>query len=346
MSSRRYGVAGELNETPAADRAATRRDNTRWAEVNAIISETKEEIDRGYGYVQNSGTIIVDGKKGGKVTYTLVPRRKTTIFHEACDAISDELQETGCTFCDTRGRPRLDSVKQAMKNNDTKGYILYINTFELVSDYRNSTWVGAKALRSLLEETKLAGTWSLAVYIPSGSTQFNEEESKKSDEVRRKRREASDKSLVRTPDEIKEEKEWNRHFDALTKQDMRQFFRAGFQQAKETVFDSDCFYVFCVPSFLDNAVLSHEEALTVEIDEKKASVNEPTGKRKELLEYMVTSCGQRKRLKSSLRAWEIPLREQYRFRQLFEAIDRQQSELLQQLNVLNAQIAVIQPEVE
>lgn len=122
----------------------TERSRTGWAEVHTSISGTQEDFDEEYGYVQNRGTIVVDGKKGGEVTYTLVPRKKTTIFHEVCDAISDEMQETGCTFCDTRGRPRLTSVKEAIKNNDTKGYFLYIATFELESDYRSSTWVGAK----------------------------------------------------------------------------------------------------------------------------------------------------------------------------------------------------------
>lgn len=137
----------------------------------------------------------------------------------------------------------------------------------------------------------------------------------------------SGKPLVRTSAEINEEKEWYRHFHTLTKRDMRQFFRTGFQQAKEALFDSDCFYVFFVPSFLDNPVMSHEEALTIEIAEKSPSTNEPTGNSKELLEYMISSCSRRKHLKSSLRALQIPLREHDMFRPHFEAFDQLRSNL-------------------
>jgi hypothetical protein len=88
------------------------------------------------------------------------------------------------------------------------------------------------ALCSPLTDRDLVTSWSLAVYIPFGTTQFSQEESTKHDIVKRKRREAKiahtfDESFVRNPAEIQEEEEWKLHLGELTKQDMGQFFRAA-----------------------------------------------------------------------------------------------------------------------
>jgi hypothetical protein len=93
------------------------------------------------------------------------------------------------------------------------------------------------------------------------------------------------------------------------KQDMRQFLRAGFHQAKETVFDSGSYHVFCVPTFLENPIMSHEEALSIEIAEKKPPVKKPTGTSQELLQFLILSCSKRRELTTSLRAVTKPLRE-------------------------------------
>jgi hypothetical protein len=77
------------------------RSRTEWAEVQTLANEGVEDSE--YGYVQTGRTVVVDGKKEGTVSITLVPRRNTFIFHEICNAASAELQETGCLFCDTRG---------------------------------------------------------------------------------------------------------------------------------------------------------------------------------------------------------------------------------------------------
>jgi hypothetical protein len=56
-------------------------------------------------------------------------------------------------------------------------------------------------------------------------------------------------------------------------------------------------------------------------------VNEPTGNSKVLLKYMISSCSKRQQLKSSLHEWERPLREQNRYRQLFESFDQLHEEM-------------------
>jgi hypothetical protein len=315
------------------------RSRTEWAEVQTIRPDTDVYEDQEYGYVETGRTVVVDGKKAGAVSITLVPRRNTSIFHEICDAASDELREMGCLFCDTRGRPRLASVKEAMKNNDTKGWFLYINTFELEPDYRTSTWVGAMALRSLLTDRHLATSWSLAAYIPTGTTHFSQEESTKHDIVNRKRRRSArgrNRSLVRDPAEIQDEEEGVRHLNELKKQDMRQFLRAGFHQAKETVFDGGWYHVFCVPTFLENPIMSHEEALSIEIAEKKPPVKKPTGISQELLQFMISSCSKRRELTASLRGLTKPLRERYEFRETFEGLDQQRSEMQQLIQACDA----------
>ena len=113
---------------------------TEWAEVKAIPLTARENYeeahddddddpndssffrenysDLGYvaypGVVRNDIRLIVDGKKAGRASFTLVNRRNTRDFHSACDAISSDLQATGCEFFDNKGRPRVASVQEAM----------------------------------------------------------------------------------------------------------------------------------------------------------------------------------------------------------------------------------------
>jgi hypothetical protein len=52
-----------------------------------------------YGYQVNEARIYVDGKLAGRSIFILLPRDNLPFnFHEMCDTVSQELQETGCAF--------------------------------------------------------------------------------------------------------------------------------------------------------------------------------------------------------------------------------------------------------
>jgi hypothetical protein len=84
--------------------------------------------------------------------------------------------------------------------------------------------------------------------------------------------------------------------------------------------------------------MSHEEeALSFEIAEKKPPVKEPTGISQELLlQFMISSCSKRRELTTSLRAVSKPLRERHEFREVFEVIDQQRSEMQELVQFCNA----------
>jgi hypothetical protein len=298
----------------------------RWthgvAQVTTIVSKDDEDNDYDYGTIRNTGIIVVDGKRGGSLMYTLVPRRNTDVFHEACDDVSADLQEAGTLFCDAHGRIRLASVKQAMAATTTnkRGYFCYIDKLELEYEYRDSTntWIGAQAIRSLLMESdNLGGQWSLAVYIPAAQPQFNQADV----ELRQSRTfSRGDESL--SVEGTKELEAWRKRCRDLTKLDMRQFFRAGFQQAKETVEESDYFQLFCVPTALQvnlKSMMPHEKALLVPITEKKSRTGGPTGSSKELLDLMVSSCTSRRSYKNAIQEYSPEaLRQNPMFRDQYE----------------------------
>lgn len=87
-------------------------------------------------------------------------------FHEACDAESADLELVGTSFCDSRGRIRLSSVKAC--GEVMSGGFLYI---EKVGEENSAIFeqkdAGAVVIRKLLRDTILRGRWSVAVVIPS-----------------------------------------------------------------------------------------------------------------------------------------------------------------------------------
>ena len=82
----------------------------------------------------------------------------------------------------------------------------------------------------------------------------------------------------------------------LIKRDMQQFFRSGFRQVREAVFTSECQYVFAVPSFLDDPILSLEATESIEIVEKPPAVKLPVGVNADFMTFIMESCGMRREL--------------------------------------------------
>ena len=135
-------------------------------------------------------------------------------------------------------------------------------------EYRTTTTTGAKALRAILMDMSLKEQWSVAFYIPEAKSQFSKEdcETEAVESFRQRERffaEMQDECVSDT----ESDNNWMDRCNYLTKQDMKHFFRAGFQQTKETVVDHVYFFVFAVPCFLEQRLMSHDEAMSVIIVE-------------------------------------------------------------------------------
>ena len=261
--------------------------------------------DKTFGYQENKARIYIDGKLAGRSTFILLPRDDLRFnFHEMCDAVSQELQETGCAFFDRNARPRLQSVKDALTTNNKKKPFLYIKTFDLTKpEYRTISTTGAKALYKLLTDTKLKGMYSVAVYIPDARSQFTRQdrdwEHNYSNMVVARRNQGEPSQA---------EKAFSSHFDTLAKVDMRQFLQAGFQQATELVMDHNCYFLFAVPEFLEKPILTHEEAMAVTIVERP-SERDKSDDEKKLLELMKQHCSERKHINESIQELMLPKEE-------------------------------------
>jgi hypothetical protein len=257
------------------------------------------------GAIKNNFSIIVDGKIAGTGSYTLMERTRHVNFHEECDELSGELGATACLFFDSRGRPRLPTLKKAMAASSTRGhyrnehlqnnYFLYLNTFTISNpEYRrNATWIGANAMRSLLLDSPLKEKWEVVIYVADPRSHFTEQD-KDHETIRRKR------SHGREPEEsqqvVREDNEWKDCLMCLAKDDLRQFLRCGFKQATDSVLKSSGLYVFAVPDFLDRPMLSRQQAMTMNIVDKKQLSPDTTMSDEEskLLHFMVTACIKRR----------------------------------------------------
>lgn len=92
--------------------------------------------------------------------------------------------------------------------------------------------MGEAAIRSLLCETKPAGTWSLAVYLSDPAAYYNEEDLQRAERVADPYRYGNGSE---TDEMKKRDKEaFDNTWENYAKVDARQFMRADFQQATET----------------------------------------------------------------------------------------------------------------
>ena len=100
-----------------------------------------------------------DGKAVGRWSANVLERDGVLGFFEECDAVSAELQEVGCTFCEDDGSLRLQALKKAGVDY---GGLCYVKNVTLDGDV--STAERAECIRLLLDSDHL--DWTLAVYIP------------------------------------------------------------------------------------------------------------------------------------------------------------------------------------
>jgi hypothetical protein len=250
------------------------------------------------GAIQSEFRVLVDGKIGGSGKFTLIERSNDGqyyySFHATCDAVSQEVHDTGCLFFDKRGRPRIPSLKEAMMMMDTtnnissstgtssssstgslqkKDYFLYLEEFTLNPEYRvHGTNVGAQALRSLLLDdcSPLKDKWSVAIYIADPAACFTEEDKNRSNDIRELFRFSLRQASANA---WHQKKDWEERLRTLAKLDLRQFLRSGFLQATDSLQKSTCLYAFAVPAMFRKPhgnggsirIMSHEDATAATI---------------------------------------------------------------------------------
>jgi hypothetical protein len=277
-------------------------------------------VEECYEYTTFSGRILADGRKAGDINATLLPRmRSRGGFHEMCDAKSGDTEALGVTFFNDRGKPRVKSVKDALGKEIYRESLLYVDHFELQPEYRTTTTVGTQALRYLLMEETLYDRWSIAMYVADSNAQLTKEDRITARKIRSRDPHAC---LRPTDEQLQEDRTWNKRLNTLSIIDMRQFLRSGFLQAKETVADSDCYYVFAVPSLLtENLEMSHDEALAIEVAEKPPPPPEPSADALILLGIMKDNCPRRKMLSDSIESWREPVAENRHMREMVEFLE-------------------------
>jgi hypothetical protein len=138
--------------------------------------------DQDYGWYDITYDINVDGKNCGSIDLVLFPRGRNHNypFHEASDAHSSELQEVGWTLCDSAGRLKVRSIKDAelTAGEAGKGGYIHIKTVGINEAYRpmDCTNIVSQAVRLALSDPKLEGKWTLATAISYYSVYMTKED--------------------------------------------------------------------------------------------------------------------------------------------------------------------------
>ena len=177
--------------------------------------------------------------------------------------------------------------------------------FELPYEYRSGSdediqncSIGPNIIRKLLTET-LNEEWSIAVYVPYHKEQMNTTDAQRSKDF-----EAWNGSDL-NPELIRERQEWIYRAKELKHCDMRQFFRAGFQQVvDQTALKTRDFYITYVTADEITAAASvrtGKETMDIPITELVSSSDDtPTFQRskkeQELFDFMKEKVFERKEL--------------------------------------------------
>jgi len=266
--------------------------------------------------------IMVDGHAipMKKIKVYLLPRSRGCAFFEMCDNIDDALQSLGITCFNNRGKPRLPSLKAAIAPKDTRP-LLYISEFEMPEEYRDlASTVGPMILQSLLTDT-LKDRWSVAMYIPYNSAQFTQQDKERS--YRRRTTPLSEQ-------EKKEKKEWQDRMEALTLQDMRQFFRAGFLQVSESLVleNSPNYFVYTTPDLQGRPILSEHEAKQVAVCKSPPEPPAKTEQEAALFTLMYQKAQARRYMIRSIESFRTkPRREIVEFRHYYGRSDEQRRQI-------------------
>ncbi len=273
--------------------------------------------DQDYGYHDITVDVNVDGERCGAIRLVLLPRGTdhNYPFHDATDAHSSELQEVGWALCDSAGRLKVRSIKDAelISGEAGRGGFLHIISVRISEAYRqmDCTNVVAKAVRSALSDRKLEGKWTLATAISDYEVYHNKEEM----EFRRR---------IRYDDEVtSEEKEraQRRYWDCAVL-DTKTLLRVGLKQIPETVSEKHSpYWLFAVPSFLHDPIKSFEEVDQAPLIEPP-DLPEPTGYDAEILEIMKQKCNAMRQMQEHVRSEKLEL-DKIQQANLFEAVERE-----------------------
>lgn len=223
----------------------------------------------------------------------LLPRRVS--FYDCCDSHSGSLSSMALALFTNSGRPAVKSLKKALCENDNKLPLLFIEDFELPLEYRSTkSTVGPLIIQELLRVFE--DKYSLAIYIPFGSAQYN------LDDIELKYRDPCRPGKEPTEEEIRSKQERRKRFRALTHKDMRQFFRAGFYQVNDSIIlDNDTnYFVFITQQKAGQCILTEQQALDMPIAYPPPLPPERTGLVKEFLALIIKKCSKKELSQTSM----------------------------------------------
>jgi hypothetical protein len=229
------------------------KEDRDWSTIYNDIGFCPDGTDQFPAVITNVFRILVDQQPAGEGEFTLATRA-TNEFYEFCDYRGGNMAEVGALFFDHQGRAKTKSMQKALRKSDDR-YFLFLESFQLHQDYRQHTWVGAKALQSFLTQSVVAEEWAVALFTPSSQSQFVGDDEQKY------------AAYQESIESGQRDDAWQQHMQDLLYLDMRQFIRAGFQKVTDVEHLTDEHYLFAVPSFLpeDTLPITHSETLSLPI---------------------------------------------------------------------------------
>ena len=207
-----------------------------------VTEEEDDEDEMDDSEAGMGGDVFADKSKIASFSLHTLPRPVPGGFLEMCDAVSQEMQETGCAFFDDQGHTRLKCHRD--KPELRMGDFCYISHLSFQGAV--STQQKALAIRAILSalENDQCTSWGLCVYIPEAQTAQS------------------------------------REHDALLeamRQDALPWLQAGFVQATELKERHNCVFIWASRSMVAGPLLSEDEASAMKLLGRTPSlIGEPT----------------------------------------------------------------------
>mmetsp|Transcript_21223 Transcript_21223/g.30375 ORF Transcript_21223/g.30375 Transcript_21223/m.30375 type:complete len:699 (+) Transcript_21223:37-2133(+) len=237
------------------------------------------QLDQEYGYRDITIYVRVDGNRCGSISLVLLPRGTDYPFHDATDAHSAEMQSVGWTLCDSAGRLKVRSIKDAelIPGEAGKGGFLHIKTVRISEAYHpmDCTNIVTEAVRLALSDPKLEGKWTLATAISDYQVYMTKEGM-----------ECQRKSRSGRANDMEKERAKQRFWECALL-DTKTLLRVGFRQIPETVSEKqNPYWLFALPSFLKDPIQSFEEVDRAPLIEPPDLPPKPVGVDDEILEVV------------------------------------------------------------
>jgi hypothetical protein len=228
---------------------------------NPLVTVELDESIREDEMCEFTAQISANGQGVGNARLIWIERDNGN-FQLSCDHHSDELHRIASFICDGRGKAK---HQLSIHGYDQPGPFLYIQSLSLGEAWRQDTFVGADALRKMLNHPKLP-EWTLAVYEPDSASQMTPKEVH------------TMHSRLQNKETYQEQKEWKKKIARLCRQDARQFIRAGFRQVMPpSLARGDYYHFFAIPSFLQGDMMTNADAQAVSIVEAPERTLPPVG---------------------------------------------------------------------